>query len=420
MKEAEPARCPKCSTLALAISAPSYSTAEFCLPKGNTRRPCRSFKKHPKSILIRPALITSSVLRTRLSGFWIWLKLPSFVTLELQPQMAQASAALATLSARKGDHEQALRLAENARKTGPNLSSTYLASAQALLAKADMRQAEISLQTALSRDPVSLSALATLLSLYSRQGRMHEGLRRITPLVQQYPLNAGLHFLQAVAYFDLKDLEKSETSIRQALTLDSRTPDAYTLLANIHFARGAVEEAKADLRSAIAAHPRSLLNYMALVTQYEKEGNWEEAKKLCIQAHDIDPTAPLVAAELAFLYLEHGGDVNTAVSLAQVAKQQLPNSPVTADALGWAYYKMGSPASAITQLKESTEKAPENPIYQYHLGMAYAASRRADLAAQALRGPENRSEFPLRCECSGNIGEASERRSLSAGLSARP
>src|SRR6185295_4168073 len=110
-----------------------------------------------------------------------------------------------------------------------------------------------------------------------------------------------------------------------------------------------------------------------------------EAKRLCRQAHDIDPTAPLVAAELAFLYLEHGGDVNTAVSLAQVAKQQLPNSPVTADALGWAYYKMGSPASAITQLKESTEKAPENPIYQYHLGMAYAASRRADLAAQALR-----------------------------------
>ena len=55
----------------------------------------------------------------------------------------------------------------------------------------------------------------------------------------------------------------------------------------------------------------------------------------------MDPLSPLVAAELAFLYLEHGGDINTAVSLAQVAKQKLPDSPVTAHALGWAYYKVG-------------------------------------------------------------------------------
>jgi len=124
---------------------------------------------------------------------------------------------------------------------------------------------------------------------------------------------------------------------------------------------------------------------MTLVTQYEKEGNWEEAKRLCEKAHEIDTTSPLVAAELAFLYLEHGGDVNTAVSLAQIAKQKLPDSPITADALGWAYYKLGSLGSAVVQLKESSEKVPGNPIYHYHLGMAYIAARRFDLAGQSLR-----------------------------------
>jgi Tfp pilus assembly protein PilF len=253
------------------------------------------------------------------------------------------------------------------------------------MAKGDARQAETALQETLRRDPVSLPAMATLLNLYSREGRLQEGLQRIAGLVQQYPQNAGLRFLLALAYFGLKDLEKSETNVRQALTLDPKTPDAYTLLANIHLARGAAEEAKADLRAAIAAHPRSLLNYVALVTQYEKEGNWEEAKKLCEKAHDIDRASPMVAAELAFLYLEHGGDVNAAVSLAQVARQSLPDSPITADALGWAYYKLGSPGSAVVQLKESSEKVPNNPIYRYHLGMAYIASRQFDLAQQSLR-----------------------------------
>jgi tetratricopeptide (TPR) repeat protein len=305
--------------------------------------------------------------------------------LELQPKLAQASAALASLTLKNGNRDEALRLAEDARRSNPNLPSAYFASAQALMAKGDARQAEAALQDTLRRDPVSLPALATLLNLYSQQGRMQEGLQRIAGLVQQYPQNAGLHFLLALSYFGVKDLAKAETNVRQALALDPKTPDAYTLLANIHLARGAAEEAKADLRAAIAAHPRSLLNYMALATQYEKEGNWEEAKKLCANAHEIDPVSPMVADELAFLYLEHGGDVNTAVSLAQIAKEKMPDSPVTADALGWAYYKLGSLSSAVVQLKESSDKAPNNPVYHYHLGMAYMASRQLDLARQSLR-----------------------------------
>ena len=39
----------------------------------------------------------------------------------------------------------------------------------------------------------------------------------------------------------------------------------------------------------------------------------------------------------------------------------------------------------MAQLKESSQKVPGNPIYQYHLGMAYLASRRYDLAGQSIR-----------------------------------
>jgi predicted Zn-dependent protease len=40
---------------------------------------------------------------------------------------------------------------------------------------------------------------------------------------------------------------------------------------------------------------------------------------------------------------------------------------------------------AIAQLKESTSKTPGNPVYQYHLGMAYLSARRMDMAARSLR-----------------------------------
>ena len=319
------------------------------------------------------------------AGFQDLAKASFARALEIQPQMAAAAGALASLAARNGNPDEALRLAENARKTNPHLPSASLASAQALMAKGDLRQASAVLQDGLASDPTSLPVLATLLNLEIREGRAAESVQRLTGLIQQNPQNAGLHFLRGLAYFSLKDLDRSEASVKQALKLDPKTPDGYTLLANIALARGATEEAKAHLRTAIATHPRNMLNYMALVTQYEKEGNWEEAKRLCEKAHEIDSTAPLVAAELAFLYLEHGGDVNAAVSLAQIAKQKLPDSPVTADALGWAYYKLGSFASALSQLKESSGKVPNNPVYHYHLGMAYMAAHQPDLARLSLQ-----------------------------------
>lgn len=46
-----------------------------------------------------------------------------------------------------------------------------------------------------------------------------------------------------------------------------------------------------------------------LVIQYEKEGNREKARKIC-------------AKPLSYLYLEHEGDVNVALPLAQAQKQK--------------------------------------------------------------------------------------------------
>ena len=123
--------------------------------------------------------------------------------------------------------------------------------------------------------------------------------------------------------------------MRQAIKLDPRTTDAYTLLGQIHLARGSEEQAKSDFRNAIAGDPRNTLNYRTLGLIYEQEGNWEEAKKLFQSAHDIDPASPFIVDVLASLYLDHGGDVNVALSLAQAAKRKAPNSPVTGDTLGW-------------------------------------------------------------------------------------
>ncbi len=129
----------------------------------------------------------------------------------------------------------------------------------------------------------------------------------------------------------------------------------------------------------------------------------------------IDSASPFIADELAFIYLEHGGDVNVALSLAQMAKQRMPGSPVTADALGWAYYKLGAYGSAVAQLRECVQKVPNNPVYQYHLGMAYIAAGNRDSAQRALqKALKDNSNFLYSASAQGESQQTVEGHPLDA------
>jgi Flp pilus assembly protein TadD len=292
-----------------------------------------------------------------------------------------------------GNYEESLRVAGDTLHANPNLFPAQLIRAKVLLAKGNAKEGQELLQALLDRDPTSLPALTTLVDLRIRGGRSREVLSRMEKLAEQYPQNAGVHFLLAAVYFDLKDLRRAEASARQAVTHDLSGSDAYTLLAQVHIAQASPGKAMGDLRAAIDRNPHNVANYMALRSLYEKQGNWKEATRLCEKAREVDPTNPLVANDLAYLYLEHSGDVNTALSLAQAAKQELPASNRVADTLGWAYYKLGSPELAITQLRQAMQKAPHDSVYEYHLGVAYMAAGQFDsaerLLQQALRDNPN-------------------------------
>ena len=63
----------------------------------------------------------------------------------------------------------------------------------------------------------------------------------------------------------------------------------------------------------------------------------------------------------------------------------MPDSPATADTLGWAHYKKGSYKSAIGYFDESLKKAPDNPTYHYHLGLAYVADGQVNEGKESLK-----------------------------------
>ena len=175
------------------------------------------------------------------------------------------------------------------------------------------------------------------------------------------------------------------------MDLDKNNVNAFLMLSSVQISRGSVDQAIAGYRSALQSNPRDIRIYVALGSLLETRNQWQEAEDLYKKALEIQPDYALAANNLAYLMLEHGGNINVALSLAQIGRKGMPDSPNSADTLGWAYYQQGVYNAAIDLFQEAIKAQaaikgdPENPTYHYHLGMAYLKSNNFDMAKKQLQ-----------------------------------
>jgi tetratricopeptide (TPR) repeat protein len=128
---------------------------------------------------------------------------------------------------------------------------------------------------------------------------------------------------------------------------------------------------------------------------YDVQKKYDKAKECYQKALKINPKFAPAANNLAYLYMEQGGNIDEALALAQTAKQQFPDDPHISDTLGWAYYKKNIFSRAIVYLKEANEKVVGNSLMRYHLGMAYYKNGDKEQAKRELRKAlELDSKFP--------------------------
>ena len=109
-----------------------------------------------------------------------------------------------------------------------------------------------------------------------------------------------------------------------------------------------------------------------------------EARVNYERALEINPRAAVAGNNLAWIYVEEGRNLDSALQLAQMATSELPQRPEVSDTLAWVYHKKGLSSLAVPPLLESVQKDPKNAIFHYHLGAAYAATRQPAKAREAL------------------------------------
>jgi tetratricopeptide (TPR) repeat protein len=119
----------------------------------------------------------------------------------------------------------------------------------------------------------------------------------------------------------------------------------------------------------------------------ESRSDWKKAAENYQNALTLNSQNPVASNDLARVMLHTGGNLDVALSMAQMARRELPDSPGVADTLGWIYLQKGVYPLAVSTLQEALmlqdrNKLPDNPDIHFHLAMSYEKSEQPALARQ--------------------------------------
>lgn len=170
---------------------------------------------------------------------------------------------------------------------------------------------------------------------------------------------------------------------------------AYIGLARVFMRQRKLDAARAEFEQLAARHPTSVVAPTMIGVILEMQNKRDEAEKMYERALSIDPTAPLPANNLASIYADRGVNLNTALELAQIAKQKMGTVGEVNDTLGCIFLKMNLVNRALAAFLDATRVNPNNPLFQYHLGLAYLRTKQSDKAKQAFDvALERQPNFP--------------------------
>lgn len=238
----------------------------------------------------------------------------------------------------------------------------------------DARSAERAFTRALEIDPGSYDALNGLVTTQLATGDIAGAQARVGDAVTKSPRDVTTLLIAARAHAVAHDYKAAEVALRQAIDADPQRLDAYTMLGRLYATENRLDDALREFDEIAKREPRSVSAHTAAATLLLALNRLSEAKARYHQVLEIDPHAAVAANNLAWMQAEDGDDLDGALELARIAVARLPKSAEVSDTLGYVFHKKGMFPQAITAYQTSITLDPRNPIYHYHLGLAYAQS----------------------------------------------
>jgi tetratricopeptide (TPR) repeat protein len=294
--------------------------------------------------------------------------------LEMAPRDVRVLMLHGGRKALRGDTRAAEQIYSEITQINPGYAPAYVQLGLAQNSMGKRQEALASFNKALELDPMQTDALALVVGRHVQDKKYDEALKaceRQRKEVEGAPeALARIQVLEGDIFLAKQDTLSAEASFRKAIQTNPNLAAPYLALAQIYVREKRFDQAIAEYESILEKNPKYLAGYVSIGSIYDLKGERETAETYYRKALEIKRDFGPAANNLAWNLAERGRNIDEALTYAQTAKAQMPDSAAVMDTLGWIYYLKGSYLNAIAEFQDSLARDPSNANINYHMGMA--------------------------------------------------
>jgi len=168
-------------------------------------------------------------------------------------------------------------------------------------------------------------------------------------------------YLYGKIYAAEGEWDRALAALHHALNLDPNFSNAFDLLISTYLSANRPREAIDELQTLLSKTPNNVRALTDLALTYDRIKDYPKARDTYETLLSITPNAAAAINNLAYLYAERFDQIDKAYELARKARTLQPNDPLIADTLGWTLYRRADYQEAMTLLRDSAGKLPDNP-----------------------------------------------------------
>jgi tetratricopeptide (TPR) repeat protein len=223
---------------------------------------------------------------------------------------------------------------------------------------------------ALRQAPGSFDAQSGLVATHLAANDLASARGQVEEWRSATPGNRSLDVLAARVELTAGNSADAERILQSVVAADGTELDAYELLGRLYVSQGKLDRAIEQYDTLARRAPRPTGPRTMAAMLHEARGDRPRARQAYEAIVAGDARAGIASNNLAWIYAEEG-KLDDALRLARIAQEQMMRRPEGEDTLGWVQLRRGLTADAIAAFTRAVGRAPKNPVYHYHLGLAY-------------------------------------------------
>ncbi len=284
---------------------------------------------------------------------------------DLDARLTRSSALLAI-----GDNAKAREELDGILQVAPNNLDARYESGFLAWQQKDYKRAEDAFAQLTKINPKDSRGLLGTVETLASQNRLGEGIKLVEDAVAREPGRRDLELALANLYVRDMRYDAAIARFQDLLKAEPKSADLLMRVAEAERRKGDINGAIDTFRRASQLAPTDVRPLLQLGLLLDGTGRRDQAKPVYEQVLKLQPDQPIALNNLAFIKAEDGQDLDEALTMAQRARQGMPNSPDVMDTLGWIYLKKNLSDDAIRTFKQLVVADPNRAAYHYHYGMA--------------------------------------------------